>query len=266
MKELNSHWRDHEVTIDGIDDGPEWEGTRYFFGEEKVTVGLFNDDKNLYIRLSSRDKRTNALIMRTGLTIWLDAETGRKKTVGIHFPIGIHAGKVKMMRNMRGKSRNEDPGQMQKMLEDAQNEIEIFGPGKGESRTMLISEVNKLGIKAKIGNSKGNLVYELQVPLDKKESQSYGIGTDAGETISIGFEMGEMDMEQMTRKPREQRNGMGGRGRSGGLGGGRTRRGGGIGGMNGMGGFGGGGRGMPQIPDSLELWLKTRLAVETGNL
>ena len=43
MKELNSNWRDHEVTIDGIDNGPEWEGTRYFFGEEKVTVGLFNE-------------------------------------------------------------------------------------------------------------------------------------------------------------------------------------------------------------------------------
>ena len=257
MKELNSNWRDHEVTLDGIDDGPEWEGTRYFFNEEKVTIGLLNDNKNLYIRLSSRDQRLQAQLVMVGFTIWFDAKGGKKKTVGIHFPIGMQSGGIETMRVSGRTSMKKNPDRLMKMLEEAQKEIEIFGPGKGECCTLSIPEVEELGIKAKIDNSKGNLVYELKVPLARNESQPYGIGTDTSGTISIGFEMGEMDMKQMTREPRGQRGGMGG-GRTGGRGD--------MGGIGSRGGGRGMGGGMRQMPESLELWLKIRLAAETKSI
>ncbi|MBT4485259.1 MAG: hypothetical protein HOC71_16455, partial [Candidatus Latescibacteria bacterium] len=144
MHEIESKWRDREVAIDGIDEGPEWENARYYFGDKKITIGLLNDESNLYIRLSSRDRNMQKQLLALGLTTWFDVKGGKKKTLGIHFPIGGQAGGIEMMRNMKERSRNEDPDQLQKMLEKSQKEIEIIGPGKNESNTMLLTDIIEL--------------------------------------------------------------------------------------------------------------------------
>jgi hypothetical protein len=266
MHEVESKWRDREVTIDGIDDGPEWENVRYYFKKEKAAIGLLNDENNLYVRLSSRDRNMQKQLLALGFTIWFDAKGGKRKTLGIHFPIGMLAGGMEIMRNMRGSNRQEDPERLQKMLEELQMEMEIFGPGKNERCTMLVADAWELGITVKIDLSKGNLVYELQIPLSRSELRPYGIGTEIAQTIGIGLETGKINVEQM----KNQRESRGGGGSRGGMGG----RGGGGGGKGGMGGRGGGGRGgmggkgggmgsmSPPVPESLELWLKTELASE----
>ena len=143
--------------------------------------------------------------------------------------------------------------QLQKMLEESQKEVEIIGPGKDESSTLLVSDVEEYGIDMQIRYSKGNLVYEFKIPLLRSELQPYGIGTEIVQAISIGLETGKIDMSQMRSQTGSQGGGMGGRGGSRG----------GKGGMGGMGGKGGGMDSMsPQMPESLELWLKTELASE----
>ncbi len=264
MREVDSTWRDRVVTIDGIDEGSEWENARYFFEKEKVIIGLLNDENNLYVRLSSRDRNLQRQLMVLGFTLWFDAKGGRKKTFGIHFPIGMQGSGMQMMRSSGRTNRNEDSDQLRKMLEGSQREIEILGPGKNESYTMLVVDALVLGINVKINNPKGNLVYELKIPLLRNESQPYGIGTEIAQEIGIGLETGKIDMEQMRSQMRERGGSMGGRGgiggRGGGLGGGSSREG--MGGRSG--GMRGreGGRGGGQMFESLELWLKTELALE----
>lgn len=250
MDEVESTWRDRAVTIDGIDNGIEWENSIYYFGEQKVAIGILNDESDLYIRLSSRDRNMQRQIIALGFTVWLDAKGGKKKTLGIHFPIGMQSSGIQVMRGVGRIERNEDTDQLQKMLEESQKEIEVFGPGKKESCTLFVADAKELGINSKINFSKGNLVYELQIPLVRSESKPFGIGSEMSQTIGIGLETGKINVEQM-------RNQMGGRG--GGMGGIGGRGGGGSGGMRGGRGRTGR-RGGRQMTESIELWLKTELA------
>ncbi len=52
--ELNSNWRDREITIDGKN--AEWLGTMLFFEEDNVSVGLLNDENFFYICMIVEDQ------------------------------------------------------------------------------------------------------------------------------------------------------------------------------------------------------------------
>ena len=260
MPEIESTWRDREVIIDGIDGGAEWENARYFFEEENITIGLLNDENTMYIRLSSRDRITQRQLLALGFTVWFDAEGGKEKKLGIHFPIGTRTVGIEMIRRDKNASMNEDPEQLRKMIEESQTDIEIIGPGKDARTTMTVEDVRELGINVKMDVSKGNLVYELQIPLMRSESQPYGIGIERAQAIGLGLESGKIDQAQMKSQMGSRGGGGRGGGGRGGMGGGRGGggRGGGGKGGGGRGGMGGGG----MMPEPVELWLKTELASE----
>jgi len=253
MYEVESTWRNREITIDGVDNGIEWKNSIYYFGEQKVAIGLLNDESNLYIQLSSRDRNMQRQLIALGLTVWFDAKGGKKKTLGIHFPIGMQSTDIQVMRGVGEIERNEDTYQLQKMLEESQKEIEVFGPGKKESRTMILDDAKKMGINGKINFSEGNLVCELQIPLLRSKSQPYSIETEITQVIGIGLETGKVNVEQMRSQTGRGTGDMDGRRGSFPGGGGMGGRGGGMEGRGGM---------KPQMPKSLELWLKTTLALE----
>ena len=241
-REVNSKWRDREITVNGID--TEWKGARLFLDKEKVTIGLLNDESYLYVRLSSRDRKMQAQMIGLGLTVWFDPKGGRKKAFGIHFPLGRQTNGTQIMRR-DGKG---DSDQFQRMLEESQSELELLGHSEDESCTMLVSDVEELGINVKIDMSKGNLVYELKVPLTQNELHPFAIATDTTKTVGIGFETGKIDMEQLRKMIGERSGRIGGMRSGGGRRGGIGRVPGGI--------RPGGGR----IPEHLELWVKTKLA------
>jgi len=256
-RELNSKWRNREIIVDGID--TEWEGARLFLDKEKVTIGLLNDENDLYVRISSRDRTMQSQILMRGLTIWFDSKGDRKKTFGIHFPIGMRSDRREMM----SRENPDNTDLSQKMIEIMQNELEICGTGEEDITRLLTADIKERGVNVKMGSSKGNLVCELKVPLAKSELQPYAIGADTTKIIGIGFETGKMDREEMSKMVSERR------GQRSGIDGGRTGDRGGIGDMGGMGGGRGGRGGMRpgggQLLDSLELWVKTKLASEPMN-
>jgi hypothetical protein len=267
MPEIESTWRDRDVIVDGIDGGAEWEGARYFFEDANITIGLLNDDNTMYIRLSSRDRIIQRQLMAAGFTMWFDADGKKKKTLGIHFPLGRIAGGLEMMKFDRNASMQEDPEIIRTMVEASQAEIQIIGPGKDARTTMTVEDVRELGIHVKMDVSKGNLVYEMQIPLMRNESQPYGIGLESSQLIALGLESGKLEMPNMKSQAGSRGSG-GGRGGRGGMSdmGGMT----GMGGSRGGGGRGGGGKGGGRggiggggtMPEPVELWLKTKLASE----
>ena len=100
-------------------------------------------------------------------------------------------------------------------------------------------------------NETGLLVYELKVPLRSDEEHPYAIGSNAGNTIGVGLEIPEVDMDEMRSAMKGQMGGQGG-----------MPPGGGMGGMGGGGGMGRRGYQKPKIPNGLDVWSSLKLALD----
>jgi len=234
--ELNSDWRDREITVDGKN--ADWLGAMMYFEEDNISVGLLNDENFFYICLIAEDQFIRAQVMRQGFTLWFDPDGGKKKTFGIKYPLGMQASGLP--RGMRRDEQNLE--RSREVPRRPMNELEILGPGKDEVKKMPIEETK--GIDISIEFSSGMLVYELKVPLNKSEQHPYAIGAEAGNSVGIGLETSKMERQEMMR---EMSGGRGGGGPTGGM-----RR-------------GAGGRGMPggrrpRMPQPLKIWAVVQLA------
>jgi hypothetical protein len=234
--ELNSDWRDREITIDGKN--ADWLGAMLFFEEDNISVGLLNDDNFLYICMIAEDQFIRAQVMRQGFTLWFDPDGGKEKIFGIKYPVGMKAS------GLPGGIERDDQNleRAREAPRRPMNELEILGPGKDEVKKMLVEEAK--GIDIHVEFSSGMLVYELKVPLIQSEQHPYAIGAEADSSVGIGLETAKMERPDM-------RSGMSGEGGRGGP----------TGGMRG----GAGGRGMPggrrsRMPQPLKIFAVVQLA------
>ena len=131
--------------------------------------------------------------MNLGLTAWFDPDGTKEKIFGIHCPLGVHDGRI-LKPTGRGIKTDEP---FEKMIQDTQNELEISGSAHDYPIKLSLPDAESAGINCKLGISKGILVYELKVPLARSEQHPYAVGTEAGKTIVIGFEMGKPDRQNM---------------------------------------------------------------------
>ena len=264
--EVDSSWRDHEITIDGM--GTDWQDPMVYAEDAKIAVGLVNDAQYMYICLTPADIRTATQMATAGFTVWFDPEGGKKKRFGIRFPLGMQGGgdpmmfresmsRERMSRERGARGSMQDSTRYQRMFAMMGNQLDILGPD--EDKSVRVAVLSAKGIEVQLGYSRGRVVYELKVPLARDAEHPYGIGTALGETIGIGFATSELDREKMMETMGQGRGGRGGgRGGGGGMkGGGGGMRGGGRGGRGGMGGMRPSGG---QMPEPLELWAKVTLA------
>jgi hypothetical protein len=202
---LKSRWPENEITVDDGDD--EWGSATMYVHEAKVSLTLINDSMYLYIRLHSRDRAVQMQMLGGGLTIWFDPTGKKKKDFGIHYP-------------MRGQLRDmpiagiKKPEHMEEIIAKPIDELEILFPEIEESHQFLLTAAKVHGIDAKLRFSKGNLIYELKVPLVKSEEHKYAIGINMSDSapdsmISIGFETAELDREAMKEKMEQERKELG---------------------------------------------------------
>jgi len=232
--DLNSNWRDREITVDGKN--ADWLGAMLFFEEDNVSVGLLNDENFFYICMIAEDQFVRTQMMRQGFTLWFDPDGGKEKTFGIKYPLGMQASAMGMRRDEQNLERSSQSPRRPMI------ELEILGPGKDELKKIPIAEAK--GIDIIVEFSSGMLVYELKIPLIRSEQYPYAIGAEAGISIGIGLEMSKMEKSDMSGQI------------SGGRGGGGP-----SGGMRG----GAGGRGMPggrrpQKRQPLKIWAVVQLA------
>jgi hypothetical protein len=267
-QQLASTWRDREITIDGLDD--EWEGTMAYLSDANIAVGLLNDDEYLYVCLATVDSRVVRQVVGSGLTIWFDAKGGKKRSLGINFPLGMdlsREGGDRANRPMPGSGEGgpmpgfgeggPDPEKLREMLSGSAGEMAILGPGKTDRRLMPVASSQE--VRVKLGYSGGKLVYELRIPLVHDLEHPDAIGLENGRKIGVGFETAEIDREAMKER---MKNGMGaGRPPMGGTNGGGPPMGGGMRGGGPRGGGMPGGQGSGgEMSERLELWIKVQLA------
>ena len=234
--ELNSNWRDREITVDGKN--ADWLGAMLYFEEDNVSVGLLNDEDFFYICMIAEDQFIRAQVMMQGFTLWFDPNGGKEKIFGIKYPLGMQASDLPgIMR--RDEQSMERPRQAPRR---PLNDLEILGPGKDEVKKMEIKEAK--GIDVSIEFSSGLLVYELKVPLIRSMQHPYAIGAEAGSSVGIGLETSKLELRDMRRAI------SGGTGREGPPGG--------IRGGPGVRGMPGGRR--RQMPRPLKIWAVVQLA------
>ena len=126
--ELNSNWRDREITVDGKN--ADWLGAMLFFEEDNISVGLLNDENFFYICMIAEDQFIRAQVIRQGFTLWFDPDGGKEKAFGIKYPVGMQASE----RDMRGDEQNLE--RSRQAPRRPMIELEILGPGKDELKKM----------------------------------------------------------------------------------------------------------------------------------
>ncbi|MDD5167767.1 MAG: hypothetical protein PHN75_03040 [Syntrophales bacterium] len=271
MEEINSTWCDRKVVIDGIDGGREWESARHSLAKGDVTIGIMNDEEALYVRLSTRNRAIRKQLLTTGFTVWFDETGGNNRMYGLRFPLPAwmeDPGPERLhppSRNHEGQ--NDPPGISDYLRRASQGDMEIVQPWKNEFSSIAAEYSASYGIQCRLGNMRGNFIYELRIPMIRNSSRPYGIAMRKTKTMGIGFETGELAERQAFT--------------GGWDGGGRGPGGGGAGGPGGGPGGAGGGRdgqpdGMGRGPEGgpngmgdaqemmkpIKLWLKVNLAVK----
>lgn len=237
--ELISNWRDREINIDGYD--TEWRGSLLSLEKGKMALGICNDEEYLYICSVVSDREIKWQIMKSGLTVWLDADGGADKSFGINFPIGMQGERLPMIeRRESGGSFDEE-----QLFQQMTSEIEIVGPGKDDRFKTLAPGID--GIEVRLSRSDGRLVYELKVPLAISPEHPFAINTKPGDEIGVGFEVTEPNRGKMKKRSEDMPN-KSDRPQKGMSGGGRKSQ----------------NKGMPRgennLPEVLKLWATVTLA------
>ncbi|MFC2166859.1 hypothetical protein ACFLQZ_02730 [Acidobacteriota bacterium] len=243
--QIQSQWRDKDIVVDG--ESGDWLDALTYVEEFNISVGMANDTDFLYIGVAVENPLVRMRVMRQGLTVWFDPEGGRKKTLGIRFPLGSLG---------RGGppaefEENLDMEKFQRALPLALNELEILGPNREDVRRIKKDEAE--GVNVALGVSSDRLVYELKIPLMNKNNPDlpYAINVRPGSSFGIGIETSSQrrDMEKTPRSNTTR-----GMGRP--QGGGNS----GMGRPGSMGGMPGAGRMM--MPRKLRLWMSVLLSQE----
>lgn len=190
---IESRWRDRDIAIDGNLD--EWENALFFSEEKRATVGLINDNKNLYLCLMVADQQVLMQSLAAGFTVWFDGMGHEKEKFGIRFPAGMRESRPERPRTDRdGRDRNR-----QSELLQNQSELELIQADDTEH--ISLSELDNYGISLKIGQHLDRFIYELKIPLRDSDSDQYEIVPKSDGTVKVGFELGKMEMPDRERRP-----------------------------------------------------------------
>jgi hypothetical protein len=153
--ELNSHWSEQNISIDGINE--EWENSTTFIEDENVLIGVMNNDEYLYLSLMSNNRFMWRQMTGMGFIIWFDFKGGTKKRFGIQYPLGIQEmGEPNM--DFGGSDQNRE--KHDKIIEQSLLELKILGSDEDDWDRMLLKDAS--GIEVKINNDNRSFIYELK--------------------------------------------------------------------------------------------------------
>jgi hypothetical protein len=204
--ELNSVWTNQKLAITG--DGSHWKDATEKITGPEVFVGVKNDDKNLYIGLITSNRETQLQMLALGCTAWFSPQGEKNKTFGIQFPVSG------LLQGRRYPARTT-PEEIQRLVDVAQRQLTICGPGEKEQHRMSVQGAK--GVEARLGYSDGTLTYELKVPLQKTKEQPYAVNVDTTKQVLVYLETGDFaDVMKAQTGAAGPSQSSGGRGRGGG--------------------------------------------------
>lgn len=256
---LDSYWRKADITVDGKN--LEWQGTLGAIEKAALEIGLLNDDDSLYLSLSFPERRQMMRILMGGMVVWFEPEGGKKKKLGVRFPIGLRAmqeesvdREVSANQPPQGSPDRED---INARLVEMLKLMEIILDGE----KMRLPSREVPGIRAGVRAGESGLFYERKVPLRASQDYPYAIGVLPNRVVGLGLEAPQGGRSQGGNRPRGM--GTGGGSMAGpGIDGDDGEDGMSGGGLNpgGLGGGRSGGTRRPPQMEGLKIWLEVNLA------
>ncbi len=260
---VKSAWDNNKIVVNGSD--KDWGDTMFYIPDAKLTVGVQNDTKYLYLILKTTDRQQSFQILGLGMTVWFDPSGGSHESFGIHFPLGRKEEGGSFRRRSSDNENSQNNSMGSSFMANNPNQLEILGVSKNGPVRLTIADLK--GIQLQLNHTQEGLIYELRVPLHSSPEEPYAINPK-GSIIGVQFEGGKFQMPSFAGRGGGFRDrggeGMGGEGGEGGEY---------PGGMEGGGeGFPGGGRGQRgnerfqrrQAPKQINFWLKVDLTSTSG--
>jgi hypothetical protein len=225
--------------VDG--DLTDWEANLTAVEDDRVSIGIQNDDEHLYFVLATSDRRTQHQVLTLGFTLWVDPEGGKKEAKGIRFPLG--SGQQAGRPVPEEKDREGDPSErMNELLAENRSGFQLLAG----TDTTDVTGNEAGGVRVALERTGSLLVYEVRLPFREQETGGFAIGVSPGEEFGLGLTSPEPPERPAGGRPPG--------GREGGFGGGGGRGGAGTGPGGGMGRPGG--RQGP--PEAIDEWGKVR--------
>jgi hypothetical protein len=197
-EQLISTWQNHEITMNG--DLEDFKSTLHQVPDKKFLIGFKNDDKFLYLCLTTNDRGKVFQMLKAGFITWFEPVSGDSKPFGISFPQpNIFSDQQQFKQNNQGLSdesspQEENPDNFIYKMVMQQTQLEIVN--KDKYPLMALPLINKEGIEAKLSVKDNFLVYELKVPLAVGTDYSYTAGVTPGNSIKVRFETEKMEAKK----------------------------------------------------------------------
>ncbi|MBK8945109.1 MAG: hypothetical protein IPM32_07510 [Ignavibacteriae bacterium] len=204
--EIISKWNEKEISIDGSKQ--DWKGKINYFEDEKVAIGVLNDDDNIYLCLITSDRSKILKILSNGFTIWFESPNNYKNNFGIQYPI-----KKKFddrFENMpdfinENEPSNGDkiikrgeifPGKLFEKFKTEQNEILIINEDNFPLNVYKLKNDSGLEISANL--EQNQFIYELKIPYAKNKTNKIYYDAFPNDDIILRFETGEIEKPKFT--------------------------------------------------------------------
>jgi hypothetical protein len=157
------HYQTTLVTADG--NPGDWSlPLRFSNTSYTMQYNVSNDDKNLYIAVSSADDNTQLRILRSGMTIYFDPKGKKNKEISLHFPIQKQADPGAMRSRGEGGGGNRDARKEELLLQsDYFNTTGFSGIENGQFALNDPKCPIRLGMR--LNNDDSLLLYEASIPL-----------------------------------------------------------------------------------------------------
>ena len=203
---------------------------QYYDEKSRTVVSFLYDEKYLFMRLVLNDRNIQKQILVQGLTVWFEQPHEGDRKTGVRFPVGLpRERRMSMLRRPPENEKKADKGPDDGddgVFEKGLLEIQLWGPGEYEQKTMPFKEIEKFDVAVKIGKTEKNLIYELRLPFIQRDKTRFGLLKPGKKGIRVGFQTGDgkesrgksMDTQAPSSEKRSQ--GRGGRGTGGGMRGG----------------------------------------------
>ncbi|MDR6567662.1 MULTISPECIES: hypothetical protein [Chitinophaga] len=179
-------WAPANIKIDG--QATEWPKPLQFYNNvTKLFYTIANDQENLYVIVSVPDPQSQMKIMRSGLTVSINATGKKKGGAGITFPLtyNINTGAP----DVPEESRALIAGELKKQLLANVKEIKVEGFDSIPDGNIPVK--NTFGIQTTSSyDAAGNLVCELGIPL-----KVLGIPAGSDKPIAYHFKVNAMKRE-----------------------------------------------------------------------
>jgi hypothetical protein len=187
---IQSKWTASDSAL--AEDTIGWKGIVQYPDDPQFGVGVRNDNKFLYLCMTSWKRDVNGRILRYGFTTWFTSKSKKGKRFGIHFPIG-------QMGNAEGAGRRHhrggnDPGAERAMMQESFQQMELLGPGKNDSVPVKTAVAATFGIVVTLLPAEEKLVYLMKIPFNSDSISKYAMDIGKDTLITTSFETGVPDL------------------------------------------------------------------------